>query len=154
MIAVAGLNGRLRIDGDALIIDHKRLGLLKTLLGMGIQGERRILLKDITSVQLAKANIITNGYIRFTFHGGSDRPYGLAEAGSDPNCVMFGWSANRQFESFKITIEKAIATERQRSSNLSQGSVADEIEKLLSLRERGAISEREFQEQKSKLLAV
>jgi hypothetical protein len=42
MIEVSGLNGRMRIDGEALIIDHKRPGLL-TLLGMGIQGERRIL---------------------------------------------------------------------------------------------------------------
>src|ERR1700724_2403531 len=107
MIEVSGSNGHLRIDGEALIIDHKRPGLL-TLLGMGIQGERRILLRDITSVQLAKANLITNGYIRFTFHGGSDRPYGIAEAASDPNCVIFGWSANRLFESFKIAIEKAI----------------------------------------------
>jgi hypothetical protein len=100
------------------------------------------------------SNLITNGYIRFTFHGGSDRPYGIAEAASDPNCVIFGWSANRLFESFKIAVEKAITAERQRSSNLSRGSVADEIEKLLSLRDRGAISEQEFQEQKSRLLAV
>jgi hypothetical protein len=68
--------------------------------------------------------------------------------------VIFGWSANRLFESFKIAIEKAITAERQSSSNLSRGSVADEIEKLLSLRDRGAISEQEFQEQKSRLLAV
>jgi Domain of unknown function (DUF4429) len=152
MIEASGMNGRLRIDGEALIIDHKR-GLL-TVIGMGIQGERRILLRNITSVQLAKANIITNGYIRFTFHGGSDRPYGITEAGSDPNCVIFAWSANRQFESFKIAIEKAISAERERNSNLSRGSIADEIEKLLRLRDRGIISEQEFQDQKSRLLAA
>jgi hypothetical protein len=147
-----GKNGSVEFDDEFLILRHNKDGL--TRFNMGTQGDRKIFLSEITSVQLQEGGFILTGYIRFGFRGGTDRPYGVLEATKDPNAVLFHRSANRLFANFKVNIEKAISIARTRQvKGQAPTSTADELEKLARLRDQNVISEVEFQQQKRKILS-
>ena len=146
---VSGLTGSIELTSGALIIRHRTL---MGLVGLGLQGERKIFLSEITSIQLKRAGIFTVGYISFATRGGDGHPHGLTGAPKDPLSVTFReMSKNREFSAFKEAAEDAIRRAREPTANTGF-SVADELEKLAGLRSQNVITEAEFDQQKRKLL--
>ncbi len=64
----------------------KRQGLL-SIMPLGLQGDREILVSQISSIQFKTTGTFTNGYIRFAFLGGQEFKGGLGQATADENAV-------------------------------------------------------------------
>lgn len=149
---VEGTNGSVDLDGDTLRIRHKGFANILT---AGIHGEISIPLESVSAVQF-KAAGFTAGFIQFTLVGGNIRPGGVMEATKDVNAVLFNKKQQGQFEDLRSTIEFKLSNIRAarsgRTTSTIPVSVADELLKLAGLRDRGILSESEFQWQKDVLL--
>ncbi len=148
---VKGHNGSIEFTGEKIII--KRKGVL-AFISQGFKGDKEIFVKQISSIQLKKAGLLTNGYIQFSFSGGKETKGGLNDAVTDENTVLF---TNKQMPSFlelKSEIEKAIMKANKPAENTSSGSSLDELEKLANLKEKGIISQEEFEAKKKQILGL
>ena len=145
---VKGVNGQIELLADRIRI--RRKGVL-SILTQGLKGEKEILLTQISSVQFKRATWMTNGFIQFAFLGGQEAKGGLHEAIRDENTVMFNTFQQEAFEAFRATVSKSMGTAIMGPSAVSP---LDELEKLASLRDRGIVSEEEFQLKKKQLLGL
>jgi len=118
-------------------------------LSQGLKGEKDIQLAAISSIQFKNAGRLTSGYIQFAFMGGQESKAGLLLAAADENTVMFRRSQQPAFEALREAVQLRLAP-----SENTGGSVADEIEKLAALRERGILTEDEFQAKKAQMLGL
>ena len=143
-----GHNGQLELTENAVII--RRKGVL-AFMTQGLKGEKSIKLSEISSVQFRKAGPFVNGYIQFAYRGGMDAKGGVMEATKDENTVMFRSSQNAAFENFRAEVERRMTVgvqTRQAHSSL------DDLERLASLRDKGVITEDEFQAKKKQILGL
>jgi Domain of unknown function (DUF4429)/Short C-terminal domain len=146
-----GVTGRVHVD-DAWVTITRKGVLAKANYGFTC-GEKRIPIASITSVQFKKLGL-SNGYIQFSLAGSIESRRGLRDATKDENSVLFRSTQRRQFEQIRDFIEAKIA-ERSTPSPASPlptaTGVADELTKLADLRDRGVLSNEEFQTQKARL---
>ena len=140
-----GHNGQIEVLEDRIVISRKGV------FGFLLKGDKTIPFASITAVQFKTASAFFNGYIQFTVHGGNESRGGIASAGTDENSVMF--RAGRQAEEFarlKAIVEAKISSAQ--SGHARHRSAADEVEKFAALRDRGIITEEEFQQKKLGML--
>jgi predicted small secreted protein len=139
------------LDGNTVVIRHT--GFVNQISRGGMQGEKRIPVKSILSVQFKKATDIAGGYIQFETAGGSKTAArgGLFEAAGDENSVIFSKTEMPAFEAFRDKIDQLISTG---DSPVSQISQADELSKFAKLRDEGVISEDEFAQKKKQILGL
>jgi hypothetical protein len=142
-----GHNGQLELTETVVRI--KRNGVL-AFISQGLKGDKEILVSHISSIQFKKANAFINGYIQFAFVGGQEAKGGIFQGAQDENSVMFRVSQQPAFEAFRDELQRRISSGVPRSA---QPSPMDELEKLASLRDKGIVSEDEFQKKKKELLA-
>jgi hypothetical protein len=114
----------------------------------GLQGDKEIQLRQISSIQYRRAGLATNGYMQFTFMGGQETESGLFDATKDENTAKFNRGQQRSFDATKVAIEQRIAALQQPTA---LGSDLDQLEKLAALRDNGIIIEEEFQAKKKQL---
>lgn len=145
---VKGLNGQLELTDTHVII--RRKGIMATL-SKGLAGEKSIPIDSITSVQFKPGGLLWNGFIKFCYPGSDEIRGGLSAATKDDNAVIFTGSMNAQFEEFRRRLEEART--KQRNGAAPARSVAEEIEKLAELRDKGLITDEEFESKKKELLA-
>lgn len=153
MIEVKGHNGQITFDGQYVTITRRGI-LGRTSVG---KGEKRIHISQISSVQWKPAGPFVNGFIAFSAAGGNERRsrFGsqTASAVNDENSVIFTTRQKTAFEELRKHVEAAIAAHHSGTPAASPpASVADEIAKLAALRDQGAITETEYQQQKQRLL--
>jgi len=143
-----GYNGNLILTDTGVIIKRGIKGFL--LGGMMLRGDKTIPYSSIVAVQLKKAGMAA-GYIQLTLAGGSEAKSGLFQSTMDENSINFYplGKNNEMFTEAKELIEQKI---HQVKSGYSAMSSADELEKFAKLRDKGIISEEEFQAKKKKLL--
>lgn len=127
------------------------------------------LIEDIISIDFKEANPgrlgIGKGYIRFNIRGmNKQQPGALLTYGSTGiNIGMYGQSGPEtkikfykqwepEFREIKEIIEAKIIKSRDLSSNEPDKTNFDDLEKLAELREKGIITEEEFQDKKKKIL--
>jgi len=111
--------------------------------------EKEIQISQISAIQFMGVKTFGKGYIQFVFLGSQDNKTGIAWAVSDENTCMFLKKQQPEFEQAKDMIEDL----RKQAKNSSTAySVADEIEKFFTLKEKWAITEEEFQAKKKELL--
>lgn len=140
-----GYNGILVLTDRAVIIKRGKRGFL---LGGGmLRGEKTIPYSAITSVQLKKAGALA-GYIQISTMGGSEAKSGLLQSATDENTINFHTykKGNELFAEAKEIIESRIGSQSNNSS-------LDELEKLASLKEKGVITQEEFDGKKKQILA-
>lgn len=143
-----GYNGTLVITPTGVIIKR---GIRGVLLGGGfLRGDKTIPYKSIVAVQLKKAGL-TAGYIQLTLQGGSEAKGGLMQSTKDENSIHFYSPGNSKFEEAKRLIEDQISSV---AGSVPVSSGLDEIEKLASLKEKGLITQEEFDAKKKKLLDI
>lgn len=104
--------------------------------------ERDILLAHITSISFRPPSVMSNGNIWFSLTGA-----GKVE-------VVFRRAQWEQFETLREAIEKAMARLYSPQAAPPTTSNLHELEKLGSLREKGIITEEEFQAKKKQLLGL
>jgi len=143
-----GVNGQLELMESKIRI--KRKGAI-SLLAQGLKGEKEILIKQISSIQFKKAGNLTNGYIQFAFLGGQEAKGSLFQATKDENTIMFKKSQQPDFEEIKSMIETRMA---EPESKKVAGRGINDLEKLAELKEKGIISEEEFNAKKKQILGL
>jgi hypothetical protein len=116
-----------------------------------LRGNKDILIKEISSIQFKKVSWTINGYIQFTFRGGQENKGGFWDANKDENTITF---VKRQEPAF-IKIKEAI---EEKMSSIEKGetktSDLDQLEKLAELKEKGIITEEEFNAKKKQILGL
>lgn len=141
-----GVNGQIELYNNKVCILRK--GILG-FLTQGLKGNKDIMISSITSIQFKSANSFVNGYIQFAFMGGKEAKGGIFQGTQDENTVMFNKKQQAVFEQIKEIVESKIHTGEKASNQVSD---ADEILKLADLRDKGILTEEEFQDKKKKIL--
>jgi hypothetical protein len=141
----------LALDGTTVIIRHT--GFINQMAKGGMQGEKRIPIKSILSVQFKQASDITAGYIQFETAGGSQAAArgGVFEGAGDENTVLFSKAETPQFEAFRNRVDELINASPVASGGTSQ---ADELAKFAKLRDEGILTEEEFAQKKKQILGL
>lgn len=147
---VQGVNGAIELTKNKIII--KRKGFL-ALMTQGFKGDKEIYINQISSVQLKKTNLLLNGYIQFTFSGGKEAKGGITQATKDENTVMFNKSQEKGFINLKNKIEEYIH-DLNKPIEKVENDPFEQIEKLLALKERGIITDKEFEIKKKQILGL
>ena len=143
-----GLNGQLEFTDSVVRIKRKGAWAFVT---QGLKGDKEILISQISSIQFKKASALVNGYIQFAFVGGHEAKGGLLQGTSDENTVLFRVSRQPAFEAFRDALQKRM---NALSAKETQPSGLDDLEKLASLRDKGIISDIEFQKKKQQILGL
>lgn len=142
-----GYNGTIVLSDSGVVIKR---GLKGMMLGGGfLRGDKTIPYKSIVAVQLKKAGL-TAGYLQLTLQGGSESKSGLMQSATDENSVNFHARHNKVFLEAKEEIEERIS----RVDNNTSSSNLDELSKLAELKEKGVITEEEFNAKKKQLLGL
>jgi hypothetical protein len=146
-----GVQDELEVFDDKLTITPK--GVLG-MLNKGFQGTKTIPFSSITAIQFKQASTFISGYLQFSIFGGRESTGGILAAATDENSFMFKEkNQNELAEKIKNFIEEKIKS--QKTSSLVKGSgPAEEISKLFELKEKGVITEEDFQKAKEKLLGT
>jgi hypothetical protein len=144
---VEGVNGQLEFDGTTVKIIRRGL-MAKASQGF-TKGDKSIPIRMISSIQFKKGGVIANGYIQFATGAGESRG-GIHDAVKDENSVVFWMGANEEFEEFRDLVQERI-NNLQSGGSVSASPTA-RIRELKGLLDDGIISQKEFDEKKSKLM--
>ncbi len=153
MLTAKGRTGIVTVDESFITIERK--GAMAKLTHGFTQGQKRIAISQVTSVQFKKPGLAV-GYIQFTMAGANESKGGALKAVKDENSVAFEKNAS-DFEAIRDFVEAKIAARFARgteppTASPQQSSVSEQIRELAALREDGLLSEEEFASQKAKLL--
>jgi hypothetical protein len=143
-----GINGQLDLLEDTIRIRRKGV---RSFLTQGLKGEKEILISQISAIQFKKAGLVTNGYIQFSFIGGLESKSGILGATMDENSVFFNKNQEPAFAAIREEVQRRISQFRQ---GTRPGSNINDLEQLASLRDRGIISEQEFNIKKRQILGI
>ena len=138
----------MEIVGDSVVISSSGANVM---LFRGMQGQRSIPIRSITSVQVKLGTRFVPGYINLSYPGGKEFQGGLAAAASDPDTLIFNRKTNAEVEKFAAEINRAPSS-ASRSGTMF--STADEVAKLVELHKSGSLSDEEFAAAKRKALGV
>lgn len=144
IISFKGSNGKIELYEDFVRLDR---GTALGILLQGPKGAKDIYFNNITSIGIKKPGLGV-GFLQFFIPGGNEVKSGMNSSQRDENTITF--MGKKEYEKaleIKEYIEKRINFKSSGSS-----SIADEIEKLHSLMEKGIITKEEFENKKSKLL--
>ena len=147
-----GRNGQLTVTPTKITISRK--GFSGFMLH-GHKGEKEIDLHQVSAVQFKKNGLATAGYIQFSFLGGSETKQGIHDAVTDENSIVLKKSQEPDFIRAKELLDEYRAALRApvpAPPTTAPASVADELEKLATLRDKGVLDDEEFAAQKRKLL--
>jgi hypothetical protein len=143
------------IDGNWLSI--KREGVFNAL-NHGLDGAKKIHLKNITAVQFKEASsVITEGLIQLVIPGSQESKRGLRAARFDENTIIFGTSNNElaknlvSFMQTKIDELQVGQSQELRTQQQTQ-SVAQQLKDFKELLDSEIITQEEFNRKKEQLL--
>lgn len=123
------------------------------LINKGMKGTKTIPFLSINAIQYKKPGSFTNGYIQFTLSGGMESRGGILDATKDENTVMFAAKDTVVIEKIKDYIESQMQKLRNPNTpNQSSVSLSSELEKLAELKNKGILTDDEFQSAKKRLL--
>lgn len=147
---IDGYTGQVVFDGKTVTISRK--GAIAKI-NFGFAGEKRIPVSNIISVQYKEASAMLNGYIQFATAAG-ESVGSLAAATQDENSVVFTKSQSSAFAKLREQVESAMSSRNPAGTTYvtTTTSVAEQLEKMVGLLEKGILTQEEFDKEKSKLL--
>jgi len=151
VIEIKGVNGQVRFDGEHVTITRKGFMAFAT---QGMTGEKSIHVDSVSAIQLKRAGFFTNGYIQFDFRGSQDAKGGLLAAVNDKNTVMYKTSQQGDFDKLRDAVQSRMSQRNKSFAGATLVSEADELEKLASLRDRGVLTNDEFEAKKRQMLGL
>ena len=134
------------VKGDKITI--KRKGLLNTI-NLGMSGEKSFRIKQLTSLQLKKGTMLTNGYLQFGLIGDSSHKQGLLNATQDENTLMFVKKHNDEIQELHDYIDNY---EYQDKPQVKELSLSEELKELKELLDMEIITQEEFDNKKKDIL--
>jgi hypothetical protein len=96
-IESADRKASMEIVGDSVIISSSGAAVM---LARGIQGQRSIAIRSITSVQVKLGTMFVPGYINLSYPGGKEFRGGVMAATQDPDTLIFNRAINAGVEKF------------------------------------------------------
>lgn len=158
MISATGSDGTVTVDGDKVTITRKGLmGKLQTASG---NGNETFSLKDVAGIGFKHWSMVSGkGHLQFGLVEADGTAHWsdtfLGNAGHDKHTLVFGMSAQKDFEAVRDYCLPLIGGEAALKKNA--GSAGPEVSKdvqlsrLAELRDLGVLSEEEFEREKKKL---
>lgn len=158
MISATGSDGTVTVDGDKVTITRKGLmGKLQTASG---NGNETFSLKDVAGIGFKAWSMVTGkGHLQFGLVEADGTAHWsdtfLGNAGHDKHTLVFGMSAQKDFEAVRDYCLPLIGGEAALKKNA--GSASPEVSKdvqlsrLAELRDLGVLTEEEFEREKKKL---
>lgn len=142
----------------AVTEDRIRLRSLKeSWLSPGLRGRKEILIRHLTGVQFRKTGRATRGFIQFVYPGANEQRGGSAfDAVKDENTVLFDREDESDFE-YLYHFVLHLMEKSQGPSPLGYqpgASTAEEVGRLHSLLQSGALTQAEFDEAKRRILSM
>jgi hypothetical protein len=159
-VEARGVNATIRFDGQTITI--LRGGPFGRSVG---KGDTHIPLAHLTAVQFKPAGRVVNGFIQFTVGDGNERRSQVGRQTIDPtrdeNSVVFSYGQRKEFAGLRDAVQAALARPRQPSAAVrpdstepaAQPTIPEQIGQLAALRDKGALTEAEFQAKKTELLS-
>ncbi|MFC2153869.1 SHOCT domain-containing protein [Candidatus Altiarchaeota archaeon] len=141
-----GHGGNLILKGDKVIIERKGALAFMT---HGPKGNKEISIESISAIELKKPGW-TSGYIGFSFHGGKEHTKGFFTTHEDENSVLFLKNHEKGMVAIKELIEERIKGLKKGEEPKKSG--LDDLEKLAELKEKGIITQEEFEAKKKQIL--
>jgi hypothetical protein len=151
LMVAKGVSGQLELLEDRIRL--KREGVL-SFMTHGFKGDKEILIERISAIQFKNAGPVLSGYIQFSFLGSQEAKGGLFDATKDENTVVFTWKEQEKFQNIKQEIEKRMSPHKTKPQQSSPSSNLDELERLASFRDKGILTEEEFQTKKRQILGL
>lgn len=153
IFSVVGVQDLLEVFENKVAITPKGLGAL---VNKGLKGTKEIPFSSIGAIQFKKAGFLTNGYLQFSIVGGNENTGGLFAAVRDENSFLFRVRDNDQVLKIKEFISSevlAVKTPQMTAPTpTATSSLSGELQNLADLKEKGVLSEEEFQAAKKKLI--
>lgn len=146
IISFKGSNGKIELYRGFLRLDR---GTIMGFFNQGLKGKKDIYFNSISSIQIKKPGFLA-GFLQVSLSGASESTKGVFDSVKDENSITF---YNKGDYEKALEIKKYIENKIiRKSSNSSEISSADEIEKLHDLMKKGIITKEEFGIKKKKLL--
>jgi len=142
------------VNGQIQLLEYKIRIMRKggmAFLTQGLRGNKEIQIKQISSIQFKQVSTFTNGFIQFAFLGGQEHKSGTLSATSDENTIFFNKGQQPAFEKIKEAIEEKMRSNEKVETKTSD---LDQLEKLAELKEKGIITEEEFNAKKKQILGL
>ncbi len=136
------------IKDGALTIS--RPGLMSKL-SHGFSGEKTILIKNISAVQLKKVGF-SRGYLQFIMAGAIEKKSGITKGDIDENIVYFDAGGNKDKINNEAEEIKNYIENYNPNDNSSSNSKYDDLAKLKKLLDNEIITKEEFDKEKEKIL--
>lgn len=111
----------------------------------------KIPIETITVINHKPSGIL-DGYLEFIYQGFIPRNNDTVKHAQENVITFRGEKENYLFLTFKEMVEKRIRKIKNKPTPLQNLSIADEIQKLADLKDKGIITEDEFQLQKQKII--
>lgn len=146
ILSAVGSNGVIELYENKITI--KRKGFSSFIL-QGLKGDKDIYINQISSIQLKKPNWATKGYVQFSFLGGHESKSGIFNATQDENTVMFDNKHLGDFATIKTEIEQRLFPNKTQITSTTNFS---DLEKLNDLKNKGIITDEEFNAKKKQIL--
>lgn len=143
-----GNDGELELYDDKIII--RRKGKF-SFVQHGLTGDREVLINQITSIQLKHTGEFFRGYIQFSFAGAGRR---RRSGPIDENTIGFWKDQEPDFLEIKEMIEAKMLKHQGLENTSEKNCDLNELEKLAELKEKGIITEEEFQAKKKQILGL
>lgn len=118
------------------------------------KSDKEILLNQISSIKFSNASKNKTGFIKFAFSGGDESKKGLFQASHEENVLNFNQQQQMAFKQIKEMIEAQMIIQHNPITDKKEKTNFYEIEKLAELREKGIISEKEFEAKKRQILGL
>ena len=162
LLTAQGYNAVLELWVDRVIIKRQGInGLVLRGFNRDHKGDKEIPLQSIASIHFQKPSGVIRGYIQFVLKGGKEVQPGAFRTAHGKNSVAFSTSQTAAFEELRDAIyplRKAILHQTGLPAALPLEEPAtnavSSLEQLASLRDRGIITEGEFQAKKKHLLGL
>lgn len=142
-----GYTGWVRLEGERVVIRKK-------LLYGATKGEKSIPIAAISAVQFKPAGGLNNGFIQFAYSGAKECTGGVFAATKDENSVVFTGRQEAAFAALRDEVLRRQSAGQAQSAAPATASAADEIERFAALREKGLLTDEEFQAKKRQLLGL
>lgn len=144
-----GNNGIVLFDNETLTISRKGFSGVQ-----GNSGDTYIPLKSLVYIKLQKPYAATNGFIQFVTSGSPEITDTL-KAVQNSSCVIVTAEQYEKFVAFKEIVEEHMSylSDSDVDEDVGpQSDILETIEKLSELKDKGILSEEEFQAKKKDLL--
>ena len=151
LMEAKGIDGRVLLFKDFVRIKRSGMG---NLLSGASRVEQDILISQIVSIQFKKAGLLNNGYMELTLMHNYQRRGRDSDSEINDSMVSFRPGQQSAFEALRQAIEGRLAGGGVGRPPSAATTDLDELDKLASLRDRGVITEEEFDRKKKQLLGL